>query len=243
MSGTANQGTCQWCAETLKEALKSAGVSPKNMLVVYGNARALSGSDININRSHAALAVVVNGKVLVFDLWKHGMEKKTFRGASNSIWNGRLLTSWAVGLKNYEYFGFEGDSVDSKKTAQVGPFERELLQAWKLMNKPRKVAPPPPKTGTKRLRSGSYRVEAGGALLVWDIVVTSSGAITGTCNGTEELTGSISGDVIRVKRACPGFEPPYQEYTGTYIGGKFVGMFKGAGVESPQGVDWFMRYP
>lgn len=241
LSGTADQGKCQWCAETLREALRSAGVSPKNMFIVYGDVHPFSVNALHMNRSHAALAVVVGGKVLVFDLWKHGMEKGTFKGAGGSKWNGRLLLHWAWGLRNYEYFGFEGATTKSNATAMLQPFQAELLAAWKTENAPKRVAPPTPRTGTSRLKSGTYMVEAGGAMLSWALVVTASGAITGTCNGSENLKGSLTGDVLTLQRACPGYAPPYQNYKGTFIGGKFVGTFSGAGVEPGSNHEWLMR--
>lgn len=186
---------------------------------------------------------MVNGRPVVFDLWKHGMEKRTFAGSGSSPWNGVSFAQWAVRLKHYEWFGFENASSGSLTNKRVADCQADLVEAWRLLSKPKRTAPATkaqPRTTRLALKTGSYQVEAGGALLNWAIEVGSGGAITGTCNGAESLSGTVSGKVVKLRRACPGYDLLYQDYIGTLLGSKVVGKFRGAGVAPGQSSDWTM---
>lgn len=245
-TGELTTGNCQWCAEMLREALLSAGVPPQDMFLVFGHVRTGTVMGLNpfeVNKTHCALAVMVNGRPVVFDLWKHGMEKRTFSGSRSSQWNGVSFPQWAVRLRNYEWFGFENPSCASNTNKRVADCQADLVEAWRLLGRPKRTAPGAKQSSEATrfgLKTGSYQVEAGGALLTWVLSVGAGGGITGTCNGTESLSGSISGTVVKIRRACPGYDPPYQDYVGTVLGDKVVGKFRGAGVESGQSYDWSM---
>ncbi len=90
------------------------------------------------------------------------------------------------------------------------------------------------------LKSGTYQVSANGALLTWRIVV-SGASISGKCDGGEPLSGSVSGNTLKVRRGCPGYDPPYQDYVGKLQGGQVIGKFTGAGGVPGERYDWSMR--
>ncbi len=93
----------------------------------------------------------------------------------------------------------------------------------------------------EKLKSGTYEVEAGGALLVWKIDINHDGTIKGMCNDSERLNGTFTGSVLRVRRACPGYEPPFQDYVGTRSGTLITGTFTGAGVSVNEKREWTLR--
>lgn len=245
-TGQLETGNCQWSAEMLREALRKAGVPDKDMFLVFSHVQTASVMGLNpfeVNRTNCALAVMVNGRPVVYDLWKHGMGKGSFSGARSSQWNGIYFAQWAVRIKHYDWYGFEGPTIGSATNKRPDACQTDLIAAWKAINKPKRNAQavqPPPSPKTSAIVSGSYRVSAGGALLTWYIVVGSGGAIAGTCNGSEALKGSISGNEIKIRRSCPGWYPPYQDNVGRFVKSQIVGKFTGAGVSPGERFDWSM---
>jgi hypothetical protein len=101
--------------------------------------------------------------------------------------------------------------------------------------------PSQPSGKALRLKSGTYQADAGGAVLKWELQVSPSGAISGTCNETEALTGTFSGTTIQIRRACPGFSPDYQNFEGNLVGNLIQGTFTGAGVTPGTKAEWALR--
>lgn len=239
-TGALETGNCQWAAEMLREGMRAAGIPDKDMFLVFGDVRTLTVMGLNpveVNKSHCALAIIINGRPVVFDLWKHGMEKKSFAGARSSPWNAVSFPQWAVRLKHYEWFGFDNPTIQSTTTKKVDACQADLIAAWKTLNRPERRRAPEPAAGP--LKSGTYIVAANGAELTW-VIQVSGGSITGMCNGTESLRGSITGNQIKLRRSCPDNDPPYQDYVGKIVGSQIVGTFTGAGGSPGQRFDWSM---
>ncbi len=240
-SGSLTQGNCQWSAEMLKEALIGAGIDPRNLVLVYGRVKGTSVMGLNpieVNWNHCALAVMVNGQPVVYDLWKHGMVTGSFTGAAKGKWCGITFPQWAVRLQNYEWFGWEGDKIASTDVKTVSEAAEDLALAHKLLLKPKPAdAAAQPSQATGRLVSGTYPAVSNGHAMTWELTVTN-GQITGKTDWDEKLTGSVDGASVRLRRECPGFDPPYQIYKGVIKGNQIVGTFTGAGGEPGVEYDW-----
>ncbi len=92
-----SSGTCVDAADTLEEALSGAGFSKECRQLI------VNSDSYGPNRNHVALAVAVDGKIVVFDPWQHGRTTDTFKGFIGSKWNGMTVDEWLSEMKNQGY--------------------------------------------------------------------------------------------------------------------------------------------
>ncbi len=243
-TGSLTQGNCQWSAEMLKEALIGAGIDPRNLVLVYGRVKGTSVMGLNpieVNWNHCALAVMVNGQPVVYDLWKHGMVTGSFSGAAQGKWCGISFPQWAVRLQNYEWFGWEGDKIASTDVKTVSEAAEDLTLAHRLLMKPKQADTAAQSSpSAARLVSGTYQVIANGCALEWTITV-NNGSITGTGNEGDTLSGTVSGHTFRLRRSHRDWDPPYQDYVGVIREDRIIGTFTGAGGGPDDRFDWELR--
>ncbi|MDD4871705.1 MAG: hypothetical protein PHR77_14195 [Kiritimatiellae bacterium] len=117
-------GTCGNCSDILSEALGATGVESRYIMVD-------SNWIVGPNRNHGALAVMIDGKVVMLDAWQHGRATDSFEGFVGSKWNGMSLEDWAKEMKAQGYVRISSDGgvtlfpVDTDKGIQ------DMLKPWK----------------------------------------------------------------------------------------------------------------
>ena len=236
--GELTKGTCQWCAVVLRETCKGAGMDPRKLYIVFGEAGSLMGvNPLEVNSTHCGLGYANNGQLTMADLWKHGYETGSFAGAATGKWTVNTYGKWVVGIEHYEEFGWESEWSASSAVTDPLQAMQDLLADQLLLAK-QKPNPAPSPTAT--LPSGAYSVAASGALFQWNLNI-NGGTITGL-EGDLPVSGSISGNSIRLRRPCPGWDPPDQDYQGVIEGDGAKGRFTGAGCEPGQYYDWEMKF-
>lgn len=135
-------GTCGDVSDKLYEAFKGAGITSVPILgekskdtssQVY---RALT-DPLDVNQDHGAVAVYINGKVNVFDLWIHAVtNNKSFTKAGASTWNGLTLGQWEKAMKDAGYVSFSTLSADNNYGEKLHNSLNGALKSFILENSP-----------------------------------------------------------------------------------------------------------
>ncbi|MCC7435718.1 MAG: hypothetical protein IT363_13615 [Methanoregulaceae archaeon] len=116
--GQQDVGTCTWINDAVQKALHGAGFRQDQIFGVIGVGQ---GSEVAgvageleeklrtaawLNIQHIAPAIVIGNSIVVFDLWHHIYDTGSFSGMAASSWNGRGLSQWCTGVKEYPGFMF-----------------------------------------------------------------------------------------------------------------------------------------
>lgn len=116
-------GTCGDCAEKLDKALTGAGLECRYIMVE-------SNWIGTPNSNHGALAVMINGKIEMFDAWQHGRKTDTFEGFVGSKWNGMAFEDWVAEMKKQGYVRISGDGGVNNFSISTDDGIGKALKPW-----------------------------------------------------------------------------------------------------------------
>lgn len=120
-------GTCGDVAGKIEKAFKGAGLNVSDSFFIQGNKDTWNIADVN--RDHGTLALILNGKTYVFDLWQHGYANGHFGSSGDSKWNGMDIYDWEKEMhkQGYVRFSTDGGTTFSKNVSDV---IAQYIQNW-----------------------------------------------------------------------------------------------------------------
>lgn len=143
---TKDVGSCGYVSEKLDMALRGAGI--QSDFVIGQRSLLEMGKHVDVaNRNHGAVAVVIEGKVYMFDLWKGATSARSplssdfsgegevelshgiFDDAGNGPWNGMPADVWEKNMKDDGYETFQRNYEGSYRSLSEA-FSTEI-EAWK----------------------------------------------------------------------------------------------------------------
>lgn len=123
--GQLDVGTCTWINDAVQKALFGAGFRKDQIFGVVGHANLPSrASFLWVNQDHITPAIVLNDKLITFDLWSHAFHAGSYQGMANSRWNGMLIGNWVTAVEDYVNFSF----ARYGQNLLNGPWDADYLQ-------------------------------------------------------------------------------------------------------------------
>ncbi|HRK20309.1 MAG TPA: hypothetical protein PLX06_00770 [Fimbriimonadaceae bacterium] len=123
--GQLDVGTCTWINNAVQKALLGAGFRKDQIFGVVGHASLPSrASFLWVNQDHITPALVLNNKLITFDLWSHAFHTGSYQGMANSRWNGMLIGNWVTAVEDYVNFSF----ARFGQNLLNGPWDADYLQ-------------------------------------------------------------------------------------------------------------------
>ncbi|MCB8933045.1 MAG: hypothetical protein M9921_14530 [Fimbriimonadaceae bacterium] len=157
--GKLTKWTCGDHAELLESMFSGMGIPGKDLLYLHAVAERLQPT---INQDHGTIAVLINGKLFVFDAWQVARFNGSFNLAKNvqaSIWNGGDAYTWELQMIAQGYSQFQLDDR---------PFHKHVADALAEYQKFLKGTTPPAKTAPTTKPPTRYWVRDGDPILTID---------------------------------------------------------------------------